>query len=108
MLGDAVEQPTADAEGIVFGNREAGRVYIPSVGAAPVEVVPRAVVFRVVAPPLGLRCQCQQRAEPPEIVVGAAGAAKGSMAAIVLNDKGPHRQRTRRNAKRKHWPAAEG
>src|ERR1700722_13664851 len=98
MLGGAVESPTPGAEGVVLGDREAGRVYVASVGVAPVEVVPGAVVFRVVAPPLGVRRQCQQRAEPPEKVVGTARAEEGSMAAIVLNDKGPHRQRSCRNA----------
>ena len=72
MLGGSVESPTPGAEGIVLGDREAGRVYVASVGVAPVEVVPGAVVVRVMAPPLSVRRQCQQRAEPPEIVVGAA------------------------------------
>src|SRR6516162_613620 len=97
MLGGAVESPTPGAEGIVLGDREAGRVYVAPVVVAPVEVVPGAVVFRMVAPPLGVRRQRQERAEPPEKVVGASRAEEGSMAAIVLNDKGPHRQRSRGN-----------
>ena len=59
MLGGSVESPTPGAEGIVLGNREAGRVYVVSMGVAPVEVVPDCVVFRVVAPPLGVRRQGQ-------------------------------------------------
>src|SRR6516225_2749388 len=106
MLGGAVETPTPGAEGIVFGDREAGRVWIAPAVVAPVEVVPSAVVFRVVAPPLAVRRQRQQRAESPEKVVGVAGAEEGSMAAVVLNYEGPHRQRRRGDAQREQRPPA--
>ena len=65
MLGGAVESPTPGAEGIVLGDREAGRVYVASVGVTPVEVVPGAVVFRVVAPPLGVRRQLSSEQNRP-------------------------------------------
>ena len=52
MLGGAVQSPTPAAQGIVLRDREAGRVYVQPAGAATVEVVPCAVVFRMVAPPL--------------------------------------------------------
>ncbi len=54
MLGGAVQSSTLGAEGIVLGDREAGRVYVAPAGVATVEVVPDAVVFRMVAPPLGV------------------------------------------------------
>jgi hypothetical protein len=54
MLGGAVQSPTPGAEGLVLGDREAGRVYVASAGVAMVEVVPGAMVFRMVTPPLGV------------------------------------------------------
>ena len=97
-----------DAERVVLGDGHAGRVDVDPAGIAPVEVIPSAMVQRVVAPPMGVGRQCQQCTDLPEPVVGAARAEEGSVAAIVLDDEGPHRQPGRGNAQRQERPPAEG
>ncbi len=100
----AVQAAAPAAEHPVLGQGQAGRIDVEPARAAPVEVVPDAVVSGMLAPPKGVGRQGQEAAHRPEHMIGAARAKERAMAAIVLNDKDPHQKPGRRHRQRQGHP----
>ena len=86
-----VKEAPAQGHGAIFRDRQAAGV---DVGAriAPVEIVPGGVVAGMLAPPIRVRRQRQDAAQPADRIIGGARGEEGAVPAIVLDDEDAHQQ----------------
>ena len=102
-----VSEAAPSPHGPVLRDRRACRVNVGAAVAA-VEVVPDRVVPRVLAPPVPVGREGEQRAEPAHRVVRAPRAEQRAVPAVVLEGEDPHHQARRRQGERQDRPASQG